>query len=88
METEIMNNIRRILLPTLTLVTVAGMAMAQGYTELDTDTDGLLNLAEIQVVLPELTEDTFAALDSSGDGLLDGAEITAGQDAGLLPAAE
>lgn len=83
-----MNNIRRILLPTLTLVTVAGMAMAQGYTELDTDTDGLLNLAEIQVVLPELTEDTFAALDSSGDGLLDGAEITAGQDAGLLPAAE
>lgn len=83
-----MNNIKRILLPTLTFVTVAGMATAQTYAELDTDTDGLLSLAEIQAVLPELTEDTFATLDSSGDGLLDGAEITAGQETGLLPAAE
>ncbi len=83
-----MNNIKRIMLPTLALLTFAGMAMAQGYADIDTDTDGLLSFPELQVAVPELTEDTFTALDVSGDGLLDGDEVATGVEAGLLPSAE
>jgi len=47
--------------------------------------DGMYSFPEVQAVLPEMTEDQFTTLDSTGDGLLDTDEITVGVNAGLLP---
>ena len=41
---------------------------------------------ELQAVMPEMTEDDFTVLDTSGDGLLDADEIAVATEAGLLPA--
>ena len=53
---------------------------------IDIDGDGMYSLPEVQAVLPEMTEEDFALLDVSGDGLLDAEEIAAGTQAGMLPA--
>ena len=69
---------------TAALVTVAGPSWAQ--TTMDTDGDGNVSLAELQVAYPEATEETFTAMDLDGDGVLNASEVTAAQDAGTLPA--
>ncbi|NKX45800.1 hypothetical protein [Roseicyclus persicicus] len=61
----------------------AGHAMGPAET-LDTDGDGLISLAEIQVAMPGMTEAEFLALDSTGDGLLDADELAAAAEAGLI----
>lgn len=83
-----MTNIKRIMLPTLTLVAVAGMASAQLNTEVDADADGMFSLSEIQAVMPEMSEESFMTLDTSGDGLLDADEVAAGVESGLLPSTD
>lgn len=55
---------------------------------IDVNADGMYSFPELQAVMPEMTEDTFTALDANGDGLLDADEIAAGTDAGLLPATD
>lgn len=55
---------------------------------IDVNADGMYSFPELQAVMPEMTEDTFTALDANGDGLLDVDEIAAGTDAGLLPASD
>jgi len=71
---------------------VAFGIMAAGITpiaaqsaDIDINGDGMYSIAELQAYLPDMSEDTFAVLDTSGDGLLDADEISAGVSAGLLP---
>ena len=66
---------------------LAGPLAAQ-EAEIDTDGDGMVSFAELQAILPEMTEDQFMVLDVTGDGLLDADEIAAGTEAGLLPASD
>ena len=70
--------------------TIAGFALlatpvlAQD-ADIDINGDGMYSYPELQAVLPNMSEDTFALLDTSGDGLLDADEIAEGVAAGLLP---
>lgn len=58
---------------------------AVAATEIDTNADGLLTLDEVQAVFPEISVESFSAMDLNADGALNDAEIVAAQDAGLLP---
>ena len=62
------------------------LAMGQGAAELDANGDGLLSVAEVQAVYPDVTAEQFSAMDLNADGALDDAEIQAAQEAGLMPA--
>ncbi|ARU00999.1 hypothetical protein [Yoonia vestfoldensis] len=59
-------------------------AFAQS-TAIDINGDGQYSFPEIQAAAPDITQESFAALDRNGDGLLDSAEIAAGEAAGILP---
>lgn len=50
----------------------AGSAMAQAvdFNALDTDMDGQISFEELQVVLPEITQEDFDLLDQDGSGAL------------------
>ncbi len=79
----------------LTLKTTA-VALIFGLTpaavlaqeSMDTNGDGVFSYDELLVAIPELTEETFIAIDVSGDGLVDPEEFAAAQEAGLVPASE
>ena len=75
------------LLAPVAILALAAPAFAQDAA-IDVNGDGMYSFPELQAVMPEMTEDEFTALDSTGDGLLDADEITVATDAGLLPAAE
>ena len=68
----------------LAMGVLAAPALAQDAA-IDVNGDGMYSFPELQAVMPEMTEEDFVALDSTGDGLLDGEEITVATDAGLLP---
>ncbi len=81
---------RRTLLP-VTLAAIALGAVATGYAmgqaaELDGDGDGLVTYTEMLMVMPDVTEAEFMALDANGDGVLDEQELAVAVDAGLIPA--
>jgi hypothetical protein len=86
-ETFVMTLKTSFLISTAAAVTLAGTAFAQS-AEIDVNADGLYSFQEVQAVLPEMTEDTFGALDTNGDGLLDADEIAVGVEAGVLPASD
>jgi len=71
--------------PLAVLTALAGPTLAQDAA-IDINGDGMYSFPEVQAVMPEMTEDDFTVLDTSGDGLLDADEITAAVEAGLLPA--
>jgi Ca2+-binding EF-hand superfamily protein len=62
----------------------AGHAMGQADA-LDTDGDGMVSYTEALMAMPEMTEEAFSALDADGDGLLSAEELTAAEEAGLIP---
>lgn len=64
----------------------ASVALAQTpmLTDVDTDANGTLSMAELQVAYPSLTEEGFTAIDANGDGAVDRAEFTAAVEAGVL----
>ncbi|KRS13787.1 calcium-binding protein [Roseovarius atlanticus] len=64
-------------------LTVPAMALA---LDADTDGDGMVTMEEFQAAMPDAPAGTFEQLDSDTDGLLSAEEITAGQEAGILPA--
>ncbi|KQI72683.1 hypothetical protein AN191_06650 [Loktanella sp. 5RATIMAR09] len=66
----------------LTALAVPGFAQS---ADIDINGDGMYSYPEVQAVMPEMSEDDFSALDTSGDGLLDADEIAAATEAGLLP---
>lgn len=55
---------------TLFGLAAAGTAMAQGleFNSLDADGSGEISFEELQVVLPNVTQDDFAILDVDGSG--------------------
>ncbi len=67
------------------LVAQSALAMSETAVEIDTNGDGLMTVDEVQAVFPEITADTFAAVDTNNDGALDDAEMIAGQEQGLIP---
>ena len=71
----------------LALVTVAGAASAQDVDpNIDVNGDGFYSFPEVSTIYPDVTSEVFTQIDTTGDGLLDMAEVTAAQDAGLMPA--
>lgn len=61
-------------------------AMGDGVEEIDTNGDGVLTIEEVQIKYPDVTADSFSEADANSDGVLDMAELTAAQEAGLMPA--
>lgn len=76
-----------LMIPAALAAMLASPAIAQSAA-IDVNGDGMYSLPELQAVMPEMTEDTFTALDTSGDGLLDPDEIAVGVEAGVLPASD
>ncbi len=50
----------------------------------DADGNGTWSMEELQVTYPNLSEETFAAMDTSADGEIDTAEYEAAMGANLL----
>ncbi len=73
-----------IALTTTFALSSAGFA---AMSDVDTDGDGVASFTELLAVYPTLTEDGFSAIDANADGVIDEAEMTAAQDAGLIPEA-
>ena len=69
-----------------TALCMPAFAMGQSAVQADTNEDGVLSIAEVQAVYPDMTEEAFATADLNGDGVLEDAEVTAAQEAGLMPA--
>ncbi|MBT5294917.1 MAG: hypothetical protein HOL32_04885 [Octadecabacter sp.] len=71
------------------LALIAGVATAQeADPNIDVNGDGFYSFPEVGTVYPDLTDADFTAMDTTGDGLLDIAEVAAAQDAGLMPMTE
>ncbi|WP_299789380.1 hypothetical protein [uncultured Marivita sp.] len=70
------------------LVTLPMAAMAADYMAADANQDGMLSLEEVQTILPEVTTDTFMAVDTDGDGLVNADELAVAQTEGLMPEAD
>lgn len=60
-------------------------ASAFAAADIDANGDGLLTLDEVQSVFPEISTESFSAMDLNADGALDESEWVAAQEAGLLP---
>lgn len=76
----------RMTLVTLTLGLCATGAMAEdAMTDLDVNGDGFFSFPELSVAYPLMTAEEFAVMDTTGDGLLDMAEIEDATAAGLWP---
>ncbi|WP_319823612.1 EF-hand domain-containing protein [Thalassovita sp.] len=80
-----MTIVTRITTTAFAITLAAPLLAAQIDPTIDTDEDGAYSLVELQAVVPEMTEQTFASYDVSADGLLDADEAAALQEAGLLP---
>lgn len=72
----------------LTALCLPAYAMGQSAAEVDANGDGLLSIAEVQAVYPDVTAEQFAAMDLNADGGLDDAEVQAATEAGMMPAGE
>ncbi|WP_170363395.1 hypothetical protein [Ruegeria arenilitoris] len=72
-------------LAVLAAVALGFPALAFAQSSADANGDGVLTIEEVQAVVPDMDADAFSLLDANGDGALDEAEITAAQEAGLLP---
>jgi len=80
-----MTHLKTLALIATTTLCVPAFAMGQSATQVDANEDGVLTLAEVQAVFPDMSEDQFAAADLNGDGMLEDAEVKAAQEAGLMP---
>lgn len=71
------------------LALIAGVATAQeADPNIDVNGDGFYSFPEVGTVYPDLTDADLTEMDTTGDGLLDMAEVAAAQDAGLMPMTE
>ncbi len=50
----------------------------------DTDGNGVFSLEEMQVVLPDMTAESYASLDTNADGGVDAVELAAAIEAGTV----
>ncbi len=75
----------KLIAPIAVLTALAVPSFAQD-ADIDINGDGMYSYPELQAVMPELSEDDFTSMDTSGDGLLDADEIAVATEAGMLPA--
>ncbi|MFQ1700687.1 hypothetical protein ACJ5NV_08830 [Loktanella agnita] len=80
-----MTHTTKLMTPMALVVALTAPAFAQDAA-IDVNGDGMYSFPELQAAMPEMTEDDFTILDSSGDGLLDAEEISVGVENGMLPA--
>jgi hypothetical protein len=73
---------RLVLATSFAAILAAGAAL--GQAEIDTDGDGMVSYTELLLVMPDMTEDDFVALDVNEDGMLDAEEFAAAEEAGLI----
>lgn len=72
---------------TITLAALFGLGAAAAMAQVvDEDGNGTFSMEEMQAAYPDLTEETFAEIDSNADGAIDADELAAAEAAGLLPA--
>jgi hypothetical protein len=83
MTTAPENPIRPMLAAFFAAIFATGAALGQADTA-DTDGDGMLSYTELLLVMPDMTEEDFAALDANEDGMLDAEEVAAAEEAGLI----
>ena len=77
------------LLATLSAAILLTPAVAFATTEIDANGDWLLTFDEVQAVFPEITVESFSAMDVNADGALDADDIAAAEEeAGLMPPTE
>ena len=69
-------------------ITTGLAATAWASSDVDANGDGFLTLDEVQAIYPEITAESFSAMDANADGALDQTEVTAAQEAGLMPATD
>ena len=62
-----------------------GTASSVAASEPDANGDGVLTIDEVQALYPDVGADGFSAMDLNSDGALDAAEVTAAEEAGLMP---
>jgi len=73
----------------LALTAFAGAAFAQEADPMiDVNGDGFYSFPEVSTVFTDIPDEIFTTIDTTGDGLLDMAEVMVAQDAGLMPVAE
>jgi len=75
---------RRAAVGTLMAALIAAPAFAVTVSDVDTDGDSLISFTEMTVMYPDLTEDAFGAVDTSGDTLVDEAELAAALESGMI----
>jgi hypothetical protein len=66
-------------------LTGAALAMSETSGTADTNGDGVLTIDEVQAVYPDVSAEGFSAMDLNSDGALDAEEVTAAEEAGLMP---
>lgn len=65
---------------------LAGAAFAQeADPNIDVNGDGFYSFPELSTVYTDLSDAQFTEMDTTGDGLLDMAEVAAAEEAGLMP---
>lgn len=67
------------------LLTGGALAMSDSAAQVDANGDGVLTIDEVQAVYPDVTAETFSAMDLNADGALDDSEVTAAEEAGVMP---
>ncbi len=73
----------------LAVTAIAGAALAQDADPMiDVNGDGFYSFPEVSTVFTDITDEMFTTMDTTGDGLLDMAEVMTAQEAGLMPVAE
>jgi hypothetical protein len=75
---------RRATIGAIAVAMFAAPAFAITVADVDTDGDNLISYAEMQVKYPDLMEEAFGAVDTSGDGFVDETELAAALDAGTI----
>ncbi len=75
-------------LASVVCIGIPALAIGAGIQDVDANADGVLTIDEVQSTYPEITVDTFSAMDVNSDGALDEAEVAAAQEAGIMPISE
>lgn len=75
---------RRAAVGAMVMALFAAPAFALTVSDFDTDGDSLVSFSEMAEMFPELTEESFADIDTSADSFVDEAELAAAVESGLI----
>lgn len=75
---------RRTAVGAMMVALFAAPAFALAVSDLDSDGDNLISFTEMTVKYPDLSEDIFGEIDTSGDFFVDEAEFAAALESGVI----